>query len=96
MEFDFSSWPALTLSLPWGAQSSCTESKSRREEITGCAVEEETAHGRGGVPLLEEWFFTRTMRPEPFPGYTTGSAFQRRLCWGCKDSLFLSFVTASL
>lgn len=81
MEFGFSSRSALTLSLPWGAQNSCskrvltpshclTESKSKREEITGFALEKETAHGRGGVPWLEEWFFTRTVRPEPFPGYT--------------------------
>lgn len=79
MEFGFSSRSALTLSLPWGAQNSCskrvltlshcpTESKSKREEITGFALEKETAHGRGGVPWLEEWFFTRTVRPEPFPG----------------------------
>lgn len=90
MEFGFSSRSALTLSLPWGAQNSCskrvltlshclTESRSKREEITGFALEKETAHGRGGVPWLEEWFFTRTVRPEPFPGYTPGFTSRRSL-----------------
>lgn len=89
MEFSFSSRSALTLSLPRGAHSSCTkrvltlsysltESKSRKDKTTGFALKEETAHGR--VPPPEEWFFTRTVRPEPFPGYTTGFTFQRRLC----------------
>lgn len=64
MEFGFSSWSALMLSLPWGAQNSCsktaltlsyclTERKSRREEITRFALEKEAAHGRGGAPSLE-------------------------------------------